>query len=133
LVILYRAAFMFRVMIVDDQIAMRRMVQRILEPERDFEVVGEATNGAEAVSLVNTLCLDGIIMDVQMPRMDGFEAARLILARHPQLAIVLTSMNDDMEYLRLAREIGATGLIPKINLNAIILRQVLINGATPLA
>lgn len=122
---------MFRLMIVDDQPAMRRMVQRILEPEQDFAVVGEATDGAEAVKIVDTLSLDGIIMDVQMPRMDGFEAAKLILARHPQLAIVLTSMNDDREYLRLAGEVGAIGFIPKINLNAIILRQFLINGNTP--
>ena len=104
---------MFRVMIVDDQGGMRQMMRKILEADGDFDVVCEATNGKEAVAHIEDQRLDMILMDVQMPEMDGFEATKQILACQPDIGIAITSMNQDPQYARLADEVGAIGFIPK--------------------
>ena len=71
---------MVRVLLVDDQALVRSGFRVILETQADFEVVGEAANGEEAVRLAASLAPDVICMDVEMPIMNGIEASRLILA-----------------------------------------------------
>ena len=84
-------------MIVDDQDGMRQMMRKILEADGDFDVVCEAANGKEALELVECEALDLILMDVQMPHMDGFEATKQILAGHPDIGVAITSMNMDTQ------------------------------------
>jgi DNA-binding NarL/FixJ family response regulator len=100
-------------MIVDDQGGMRQMLRKILEYEGGFDVVCEASNGQEALELVEKQPLDMILMDGQMPQMNGFEATKQILACHPEIGIANTSMNKDSQDARLAKEVGAIAFIPK--------------------
>ncbi len=116
---------MFEVMLVDDQAAFRRLARSLLERDEEFRVVAEASSGVEALSLMERISPDLVLMDVQMQPMDGFEVARLMLGRYSRVKIVLTSMNSDNEYARLAREIGALAFIPKKDLRTSTLRQAL--------
>ena len=116
---------MHRVMIVDDQGSMRRMMREVLEADGLFDVVCEASNGKQALELVEAQPVDMILMDVQMPEMDGFEATKRILAKHPEIGIAITSMNDDAQYGRLAKEVGALGFIPKPALKGDILAELM--------
>lgn len=82
-----------RVLLVDDEVIIRKGMRSILE-EFNFEVVGEATDGHEAVEQVISLSPDVVFMDIKMPRMDGIEATRQIMRIHPVPVIVLTAYSD---------------------------------------
>jgi len=84
-----------RIVLVDDHHVIRSGLRSLLEGEKDMEVVGEAGDGLEAISLADHLLPDLILMDVSMPKMDGFEATRCIKARHPSISIIGLSMFDD--------------------------------------
>ena len=88
---------MIRVMVVDDSVVLRQSTRLILESDPDLHVVGEASNGADAVSLVGQLRPDVITMDLHMPKMDGTQAIEQIMAEHPAPIIVVTSANLDQE------------------------------------
>ncbi|MDA0768936.1 MAG: response regulator transcription factor [Chloroflexi bacterium] len=117
-------------MIVDDQGGMRQMMRKILEADGGFDVVCEASNGKEALELVEEQPLDLILMDVQMPQMDGFEATKQILASHPNIGIAITSMNKDAQYVRLANEVGAMGFIAKQALKGHVLMELMASRAS---
>ncbi|NQW17870.1 MAG: response regulator transcription factor [Chloroflexi bacterium] len=123
------------IMLVDDQPVFREVARALLERDGDFDVVAEASDGIDAVSMVDSVHPDVVIMDIQMAAMSGIEATRKILAEHPGATVVLTSMTAESEYLRLVREIGALAFIAKRNLNAPSLRSVLDRGPSnePLA
>ena len=116
---------MLRVMIVDDQGGMRQMMRKVLEADGLFDVVCEASNGKEALELAEAQPLDMILMDVQMPEMDGFEAARQILANHPDIGIAITSMDKDSRYASLANDVGALGFVPKTALKGDVLMKMM--------
>ena len=88
---------MIRVLIADDSPTMRALVRAVLESDRELTVVGEATNGEEAVALCRALAPDIATMDVRMPNLDGIEAIRRIMAERPVPIIVLTSPESDRE------------------------------------
>lgn len=102
-----------RLLISDDHPVVRAGIGGMLSGERDFEVVGEATNGSEAVALANRTKPDVILMDLRMPEMDGVEAISRIKERHPEINIlVLTTYESDADIIR-ALERGATGYMLK--------------------
>ena len=102
-----------RVLIVDDHPIVRDGLQGILASHPDFEVVGQAANGAEAVRQTQALRVDVVLMDLRMPEMGGVEAIKMLRTRRPDTHIlVLTTYDTDTEVLS-ALEAGATGYLLK--------------------
>lgn len=85
----------------------------LLSAEPGIEIAGEAANGCEAINLVAALTPDLVLMDVQMPIMDGISATREIIRQHPQVIVVLISLHDDETSRTLAREAGVSAFIAK--------------------
>jgi DNA-binding NarL/FixJ family response regulator len=113
-----------RVLIVDDHEIVREGLQTLLANEEDFDVVGMAGNGADAVVLAEAKTPDVILMDLLMPGLDGIEATRHILSNHPATRVlVLTSFADDQR-VRDAIRAGATGYLLKDILKADLLRAL---------
>ena len=102
-----------RVLIVDDQEPFRAVAREVVEAAGDFEVVGEAASGEESVDLANQLHPDLVLMDVNLPGMDGTEATRRILANAGRTRVLLLSTYEEDEYVDRARECGASGYVPK--------------------
>ena len=119
---------MIRVMIVDDQEPMRRMVRKLLDGRKGFSVVAEAGNGDEALRIVDDIAPDLVLMDVQMPGMDGFETAAKLLECRPGLRVAMASMDGNSEYPKIALELGAIGFVKKSDLADDALYSML-NGA----
>lgn len=109
---------MYRVILVDDQPIFRDIIRGVLQRAGLFQFLGEASDGSEAVAMYEELRPDLVIMDVQMAPMNGFEATARITAKDPGAQIVLTSMSADSGYARIALESGAIGFIPKRELDA---------------
>ena len=104
---------MIKVLLADDQALVRSGFRMILEARDDFDVIGEAENGREAVELAAVTSPDVILMDVRMPELDGVEATRLILAAgSPARVLILTTFDLD-EYVVRAIRAGASGFMLK--------------------
>jgi two-component system chemotaxis response regulator CheY len=101
-----------RILIVDDNDLMRTLLRGILRKE-EYEIVGEAKNGAAALDLVERLRPDIVCMDVMMPQMDGIEALQAIKAAHPEVRVVMISGNPSKDNVRESIEGGASGFIVK--------------------
>jgi two-component system, response regulator PdtaR len=100
-----------RILIAEDETIIRLDLRTMLE-ERGFEVVGEALDGEQAVELAQTVEPDLAIMDVRMPKLDGIEAARTILAERPIPIVMLTAYGHD-ELVTRAAEVGVFGYLVK--------------------
>lgn len=114
---------MISVLLVDDQDLFREIARSMFEASGDFKVVAEAADGVEAVSMYFRCKPDFVLMDVQMARMNGIEAAKRILQSDPRASVVLISMRADAEYARAADELGCRGFIAKRDLDVDTLRQ----------
>ena len=86
-----------RLLLAEDHTILRQGLARMFEQESDIEVVGEAENGEQAVTLTEQIHPDVILMDLVMPVMDGIEAARRIHRTHPEIPIIGLSMHEDAE------------------------------------
>ncbi len=102
-----------RVVISDDHELFRRGLRMVLEAEEDIEVVAEAADGQEAVSRVEALAPDIVLMDVRMPRMGGIEATRLIHQLFPSTRIVVLTVSDEEDDIYGALKAGAKGYLLK--------------------
>ena len=102
-----------KVLIVDDIDRTRTDIRRLLYFEEGLEVVGEATNGEEAVEQVDKLHPDVVLMDVNMPVMDGITATENITREHPETSIVIISIQGEQEYLKKAMAAGAREYLVK--------------------
>jgi DNA-binding NarL/FixJ family response regulator len=101
------------VLLVDDHALVRRGFRRILEDERDITVVGEASDGAEAVRLAQEFLPQVIVMDCAMPGVNGLQATRRILEKQPQTLVLMLSMHPEDTLVRQALAAGARGYVLK--------------------
>ncbi|PIZ40564.1 MAG: hypothetical protein COY42_21125 [Armatimonadetes bacterium CG_4_10_14_0_8_um_filter_66_14] len=102
-----------RVLIADDHLRFRKAVRDFLDLQDDVEVVGEAENGRHATELADELAPDVVLMDVRMPEMDGVEATRIILSRHPATKVIALSLHDDDAHRAAMRQAGAAAYVVK--------------------
>ena len=101
------------ILIVDDHPVVRDGLSAILETQADFEVVGEAGDGVEAVAQFEKLQPDVVLLDLDMPVMDGLEALRLIMSRTPQAKVIVFTVFDTDERILAAVKAGAQGYLLK--------------------
>ena len=101
------------IIIADDHLVVRKGTKQLLEEEPDFKVVGEATNGEEAVKLVTELKPDVAIVDIAMPVLDGIKATKRIKTISPSTAILILSVYDNDEFVFALLEAGAAGYLLK--------------------
>jgi DNA-binding NarL/FixJ family response regulator len=118
------AANPLRIVLADDHTVMRGGLRLLLEREPGFGVVGEASNGREAIQLAEEHSPDVVVMDVAMPTLNGIEAAARIVAAHPRIAIVILSMHSDESYVLRALKAGARGYLLKDSAEADLLQAV---------
>jgi two-component system response regulator NreC len=102
-----------RIVLADDHAVMRTGLRLVLERQADFTVVGEASDGREAVALVQREAPDVLVMDIGMPNLNGIEGARQVAAAEPQVAVVILSMHSDESYVLRALKAGARGYLLK--------------------
>lgn len=102
-----------RVLIVDDQLPFREASRMVVEMTDGFEVTGEAENGDQAIALVAELKPDLVLMDVQMPGIDGIETTRRITSEPNPPVVVVMSTHESGDYVDVAIAAGAVGFVPK--------------------
>src|SRR5438552_5174299 len=100
-------------LLVDDHTLFRQGVRRLLESESDFEVIAEAADGGESVEKAREGRPDVVLMDIGMPGLSSFEAARQIKKNRPETKILFLTMYDDEDYLVQCLEVGASGYVLK--------------------
>jgi DNA-binding NarL/FixJ family response regulator len=104
---------MIRVMLVDDQTLIRQGIRMLLMTEADIEVVGEASNGREALERIPQARPEVVMMDVRMPEMDGVTATREIAGRYPEIGVIILTTFEDDEYIFEGLRAGARGYLLK--------------------
>ena len=104
---------MLRIMLVDDHVLFRKGLASLLNSQANIKVIGEASNGFEAIDAAKILRPDLIMMDINMPKCDGLEATRKIKQFLPDTKIVMLTASDDDQYLFEAIKIGAQGYLLK--------------------
>ena len=102
-----------KVLLVDDHAIMRDGIRAILSLHDDIDIVGEASEGQEAIEKTRELSPDVVIMDVAMPDMDGIEATRRIRKESPNVKVIMLTQYDNKEYVLSAIKAGAAGYVPK--------------------
>jgi two-component system chemotaxis response regulator CheB len=101
---------LIKILIVDDQPHIRRLVRGLVEAEHDWVVCGEAANGQQATEQCALLAPDLIILDINMPVMNGFEAAKIIHMRSPEVLILILTTDSLVHFARAASKTGASGV-----------------------
>jgi DNA-binding NarL/FixJ family response regulator len=101
------------VLLADDHSLVRRGFRRILEDEESMKVVGEASNGVEAIRLTQELQPNVVVMDLSMPELDGVQATKEIVKHVPSTQVLVLSMHADDNYVRNALDAGAKGYLLK--------------------
>jgi DNA-binding NarL/FixJ family response regulator len=102
-----------RIAIIDDHQLFREGMKRILEFEENFEVVAEGSDGSEALAIVEQHRPDIVIMDINMPNINGVEATKQLIETYPDTKVVVLSIHDDENYVMRALQTGATGYLLK--------------------
>jgi len=113
-----------RILLVDDHPVVRQGLRTLLEGRVEWEVVGEASDGVEALEKVDSLQPDVVVLDVTMPRMNGIEACRLIQQKTPGLEVLFVTQHDSPQMMREALAAGARGYVVKSNLARDLLEAV---------
>lgn len=113
-----------RILIADDHGIVRKGLRLQLEQQKDFEVVGEATDGREAVRMTEELNPDVVIIDVAMPNLNGIQATTQLVKKNPNLGVIILSMYSDESYLTRALSAGAKGYLLKDTADVDLYRAV---------
>jgi len=119
-----------RVLIVDDMPQVRQELRGLLQLSGELEVVGEAANGLEAITQAEALRPDVVVMDLEMPVMDGYEATRQIKSYQPAPLVVILSVHAGPGERERAREAGADGFVVKGASYQILLNAILARGGS---
>jgi DNA-binding NarL/FixJ family response regulator len=101
------------ILLAEDHVITRQGIRRLLEGENDMTVVGEASDGEEAVQMVSEMKPDVVVMDIAMPKLNGIEATRQIKLIHPRTGVLILSAYDDDEYVFALLRAGAAGYLLK--------------------
>lgn len=104
---------MIKVLVVDDQNLTHRLIETYLNPEQDINIVGFATNGQEAIEKIASLQPDVVLMDVEMPKLDGLAATKIITQKFLTTKVLILSVHDNEQHLSQALENGAKGYLLK--------------------
>jgi two-component system, NarL family, response regulator NreC len=113
-----------RILIADDYTIIRKHVRSILEEYPRFEICGEAEDGAEAIEQAQRLKPDVVVLNVSMPIVNGFDAAREIKAKVPQSAIVILSANADKRFVEEAKKAGARAYVAKMKAGEALIKAI---------
>jgi DNA-binding NarL/FixJ family response regulator len=113
-----------KVLLVDDHPIMRDGIRALLSLHDDIEIVGEASEGKEAIEKARELAPDVVVMDIAMPGMDGLEATRRITKQNPQAKVLVLTQHDNKEYVLSAIKAGCTGYVPKRALSSELLSAI---------
>lgn len=113
-----------KILLADDHTIVRQGLKLILAAHADVEVVGEAANGREAVELAAQLRPDIVLMDVQMPELNGIEATKKMVAANPRIRILVLSMHKEAVYVREILKAGARGYILKDAIDTELLNAI---------
>ena len=112
------------VLVVDDQRVFRQVAREVIDATPSFELSGEASCGAEALAAADALEPDLVLMDVRMPDMDGIETATALTAAHPEVVVVLISVEEPPNIPRGAGTCGAAELVRKRDFGPALLRRL---------
>lgn len=104
---------MIKIAIADDQRLFRQSLRCLLETDENISVVGEATDGQELFSIMEKAAPDIILMDIEMPKLDGITATKIIMGRWPQTKVIMLSVSEDDGKISASMEAGAKGYILK--------------------
>ncbi|GAB3290113.1 response regulator [Hymenobacter humi] len=104
---------MIRILLADDHTILRDGIRALLSADADLDVVGEASNGAEVLSMLETMPVDVVLMDVQMPVLDGFATVPELRQRFPDTKVLVLTMLDHENYVTRMFEAGASGYVLK--------------------
>ncbi|MFL5729044.1 MAG: response regulator [Cytophagaceae bacterium] len=104
---------MVKIVLADDHGIVRDGIKSTLRDEKSFKIIGEASNGLEAIERVKTLSPDVIIIDINMPEMNGIEATAIISKKYPDTKSLVLSMHDNEDYILKSIESGAAGYLLK--------------------
>jgi DNA-binding NarL/FixJ family response regulator len=119
-----RANHPLRIVVADDHPTVLRMVKKVIEQEPQLKVVGDATDGASAVAQVQELKPDVVVLNVVMPKMTGFEAARRIREKVPDTAVVILSTHKDEQFIQQAKACGACAFVEKSRASEELVRAI---------
>jgi len=101
------------ILLAEDHVITRQGIRRLLEGEKDLTVIGEASDGEEAVHMVSEMKPDVVVMDIAMPKLNGIEATRQIKLIYPRTGVLILSAYDDDEYVFALLRVGAAGYLLK--------------------
>jgi DNA-binding NarL/FixJ family response regulator len=104
---------MYRIILAEDHVLMRKGVKRIIQENPELVVVGEASDGLELLQLLEELTPDMVILDISMPRLKGLDAINIIKGLYPEVKVLILTMHKDKDYLYRAMDSGADGYIVK--------------------
>jgi DNA-binding NarL/FixJ family response regulator len=121
-----------RILIADDHDVVREGVRAILQKRADWEIIGEAANGQDAVTQIETLKPDVVILDITMPKMSGLDVARKVVHNTPNSRVLMFTMHDSETVEHAVKKSGAHGLVLKLHAARDLVKAVdaLVGGGT---